>query len=107
MGKNIDLRKVEDFLRKISKKYKLKKARIFGSSVKGNMGENSDIDLIIISDKFEGLSSLKRPVELYLEWDLDYPVDFVCFTTKEFEKLKRRVSLVKEALKNGKVINFE
>ncbi len=107
MGKNIDLRKVEDFLRKISKKYKLKKAIIFGSSVKGNFGENSDIDLIIISDKFEGLSSLKRPVELYLEWDLDYPVDFVCFTTKEFEKLKRRVSLVKEALKNGKVINFE
>lgn len=107
MGKNIDLRKVEDFLRKISKKYKLKKAIIFGSSVKGNFGENSDIDLIIISDKFEGLSSLKRPVELYLEWDLDYPVDFICSTTKEFEKLKRRVSLVKEALKNGKVINFE
>jgi len=78
-----------------------------GNSVKGNFGENSDIDLIIISDKFEGLSSLKRPVELYLEWDLDYPVDFICFTTKEFEKLKRRVSLVKEALKNRKVINFE
>lgn len=37
-------------------------------------------DLIVISDEFEGVSPLKRPVKLYLEWNLDYPVDFICYT---------------------------
>ena len=107
MGKKeIDLNKVERFLRRVSKKYRLKKAVVFGSSVRGEFGEISDIDLIIISDEFEGISPLKRPVKLYLEWDLDYPVDFICYSTKEFEELRKRPSLVREALKEGKVIEL-
>jgi len=104
--KDVDLTKVEEFLKRISRKYRLKKAVIFGSSVKGDFGEDSDIDLIVVSDVFEGTSPLKRPVSLYLEWDLDYPVDFICYTTKEFEKLSRRPSLVREALMEGRVVEF-
>ena len=107
MGKkDVDLNKVEEFLRRVSKKYRLKKAVVFGSSVRGEFGEDSDIDLIVISDEFEGISPLKRPVKLYLEWDLDYPVDFICYTTKEFEELRKRPSLVREALKEGRVVEL-
>ncbi|MCD6493471.1 MAG: nucleotidyltransferase domain-containing protein [Archaeoglobaceae archaeon] len=104
--KDVDLNKVERFLKKISRKYGIKKAVIFGSSVKGEFREDGDIDLIVISDEFEGVSPLKRPVKLYLEWDLDYPVDFICYTTKEFEELRKRPSLVKEALKEGRVVEL-
>jgi len=107
MGKKeVDLNKVEEFLKRIGRKYRIKKAVIFGSSVRGELGGDSDIDLIIISDEFEGISPLKRPVKLYLEWDLDYPVDFICYSTKEFEELRKRPSLVREALKEGKVIEL-
>lgn len=107
MGKkDVDLNKVERFLRRVSKKYRLKKAVVFGSSVRGEFGEDSDIDLIVISDEFEGISPLKRPVQLYLEWDLDYPVDFICYTTKEFEELRKRPSLVREALKEGRIVEL-
>ena len=107
MGKKeVDLSEVESFLRKIGKKYGIKKVVVFGSSVKGEFREDSDIDLIVISDEFEGVSPLKRPVKLYLEWDLDYPVDFFCYTTKEFEKLEKRPSLVREALKKGRIVEL-
>ncbi|RLI82561.1 hypothetical protein DRP07_04950 [Archaeoglobales archaeon] len=107
MGKKeLDISEIEDFLKKISRKYGIRKAVVFGSSVRGEFGKDSDIDLIVISDEFEGVSPLKRPVKLYLEWDLDYPVDFICYTTKEFEKLEKRPSLVREALKEGRIVEL-
>ncbi|WP_202320528.1 nucleotidyltransferase domain-containing protein [Archaeoglobus neptunius] len=106
MGETVDLSTVESFLKRINKKYRIKKAVIFGSSVREDFKKDSDIDLIIVSDIFEGLSPLKRPVNLYLEWDLEYPVDFICFTPEEFERLSRRPSLVREALKEGRVVEF-
>jgi hypothetical protein len=102
----VNIAEVEDFLRRIGSKYNIKKAIIFGSAVRGKFKEDSDIDLIIVSDEFKGKSALKRPVQLYLEWDLDYPVEFICYTTDEFEELRNRVSLVSEALKEGIVVKF-
>lgn len=106
MGETVNLSDVESFLRRIYKKYRIKKAVIFGSSVRGDFRKDSDIDLIIVSDIFEGLSPIKRPVNLYLEWDLDYPVDFICYTPEEFEALSKTPSLVREALKEGRVVEF-
>ena len=63
--------------------------------------------MIVISDEFEEVSPLKRPVKLYLEWDLDYPVDFICYTTKEFEELRKRPSLVREALREGRITELD
>ena len=60
----------------------------------------------VLSTFARELSPLKRPVNLYLEWDLDYPVDFICYTPEEFKKLSRRPSLVRGALKEGKVVEF-
>jgi hypothetical protein len=38
---------------------------------------------------------------MYDFWDLNYPVDFLCYTPEEFNKLKKEVSIVSEALKEG------
>ncbi|HIH69796.1 nucleotidyltransferase family protein [Methermicoccus shengliensis] len=106
MGGTVDLTEIENFLEKISKRYGIKKAIIFGSAARGEFKEDSDIDLIIVSGEFKGKSALKRPVQLYLEWDLNYPVDFICYTTEEFENLKNRPSIVREALREGVVVEF-
>jgi len=34
-----------------------------------------------------------------------YPVDFLCYTPEEFEKLRKRISIVSVALKTGIEIN--
>ncbi|MHA1470725.1 MAG: nucleotidyltransferase domain-containing protein [Candidatus Asgardarchaeia archaeon] len=107
MGKKTaNIEEIKEFLRRISKKYKIRRAIIFGSAARGEFGEDSDVDLIIVSDFFKDKSPLERPVPLYLEWDLDYPVDFICYTIEEFEKIKKRPSIVKIALEEGIIFDF-
>ncbi len=38
---------------------------------------------------------------LYDYWKLPYPVDFICYTPREFAKLSRKVSIISESLKRG------
>ena len=92
---------LKKFKKKIEKKYKIKKVLMFGSVASGTYDENSDIDLIIVSDTFKGKSHLKRPIPFYKEWNFSFPVDFICYTLNEFNRLKKQISLVSMALKEG------
>ncbi len=89
------------FKKKITLGYFPEKVILFGSMVSGKTHKDSDVDLMIVSKRFEGVSSLKRSPNLYLEWQLDYPVDFLCYTPKEFDNLKNRITIVREAVKTG------
>ncbi len=92
------------FKENISQKYDIKEMILFGSQVSGEADENSDIDLIVVGEEFKGKSPLKRPVVLYLEWTMDYPVDFLCYTPEEFEEKRKEISIVRQAIKEGVVI---
>ncbi|MBI4182358.1 MAG: nucleotidyltransferase [Candidatus Aenigmarchaeota archaeon] len=65
------------------------------------MGEHSDVDLILVSSAFEGKSFFKRSLGLYSYWKSAYPVDFICLTGREFERMRKGVSIVSEALREG------
>jgi len=95
------LKQLKKFKSKISPKYNPEKVIFFGSRVSGTLNKDSDVDLIVVSRNFNDLSVLKRSPDLYLEWDLDYPVDFLCCTPEEFNKLKDKVTIVSEAIKSG------
>ncbi len=92
---------LQAFKRRVNKDFPLKKMIFFGSRATGKEHEDSDIDLIIVSDKFKSLNFIKRAAKMYNYWDMDYPVDFLCFTPEEFEKKTRGVSIVSEAVKEG------
>jgi len=92
---------LKSFKKSINTKHKIDRMILFGSIPKGTATSESDVDVILVSDEFEGKSSLKRPVPFYLEWPFRIPVDFICFTKIEFEKLKKQVSIVSEALATG------
>jgi len=91
------LRRLKGFI----KRHKVEKAVLFGSAARGEARESSDLDIILVSDEFKGKSALKRPVPFYLEWDLGYPVDFLCYTPEEFNDLKEKVTIVREAVREG------
>jgi predicted nucleotidyltransferase len=74
---------------------------LFGSRARGNSTRWSDFDLVIVSSYFEGMSTFHRSVGFRKYWDLDYPVDFLCYTPTEFQRLKNQVSIVREAIENG------
>jgi len=94
------MKKLKKFKKVLSGKYKIKKMILFGSRVGDEFREDSDVDLIIVG-KFEGKGNLERAPPLYLEWQLDLPVDFLCYTIREFNRLKNRVTIVREAVREG------
>jgi hypothetical protein len=74
---------------------------LFGSRARGTFHSESDFDLIIISNKFEGIPMHKRSFIYYANWKENYPVEIICYTPNEFEILKNKISIVSEALKEG------
>lgn len=96
--------KLKDFKGNLNKDIKIKKMILFGSRVNGKTGKDVDVDLIIVSPKFRNLDFFKRGARMYDYWDIDLPVDFLCYTPEEFNKLKKQVSIVKEALAHGIII---
>jgi hypothetical protein len=78
---------------------------LFGSRARGTPHRYSDVDLIIVSPKFRRKNIVDRASPLYLEWEPDLPVDFLCYTPEEFDKLSQRGGLVREALREGVIIS--
>ncbi len=104
MGEKKYLKELRQFSIDLRKDFLIDRVIFFGSRASGEEREDSDIDLIIVSDDFESMSFFERVAKMYDYWNLRIPVDFICYTRKEFNSLKKRVSIVKEALEEGIVI---
>lgn len=74
---------------------------LFGSQATGRGGPESDLDILVVSRAFEGKSTLQRAMMVDPAWDLPLPVDFLCYTPEEFERLRRQTSIVSAALREG------
>ncbi len=88
------------FRRDLDQAIHVEKMILFGSRASGTARRDSHIDLIIVSDFFEG-KRCKRALGFRRFWRLTYPVDFICYTSGEFENLSKQVSLVREAVDTG------
>ncbi len=54
-----------------------------------------------MSTKFKAMNKLDRAYLIEKKWEFDYPVDFLCSTPEEFNKLKKQVTIIREAVKTG------
>jgi predicted nucleotidyltransferase len=90
---------VEDYIRKIRSQIPVQKAILFGSYTKGTFDQNSDVDLAIFSDYFEGMSRVEGTKFLLLQ-AFDYGIDLEpqAFTGKEYSK---SVGIVEEIIEIG------
>ncbi len=93
----------KDFKKKAARKYGIKKIILFGSQVTGKTREGSDIDLLIVSDSFKKRASFMS--KLFAEWHIvqkkDFPVDFLPYKTKEFENMRKGVTIVHQVVEEG------
>ena len=90
-----------EFKAKLSKRIPIQKMILFGSRAKGKPSRYSDFDLIIVSKKFRRVNSLNRSLGFYKYWNLNYPIDFLCYTPEEFKRLSKGITIVREAVKEG------
>lgn len=96
--------KIENFKKKMQKDFKISKLMLFGSFARGDYKKWSDVDLLIVSKDFKKFKKVQRAAKLYDYWTYKYPVDFLCYTPEEFNKLKKQITIVREAVKEGIVI---
>jgi len=96
--------RLRQFKNKVHRVFPISKMVLFGSRARGNWKAESDIDLLIISSKFRGLDIIQRGSKMYDYWDLNAPVDFLCYTPREYDRLKKKISLVSQAVREGKEI---
>lgn len=82
----------------------IEKAILFGSWVRGDWMEWSDVDLILVSKGFEKQRFAERPVKLYEFWKSSHSLELLCYTPEEFEKKRKQIGLVAEAEETGIVI---
>ena len=102
MDKKENLKKeLKNFKLRLSKRLPIDKVIFFGSSSKGKAHKYSDIDLIIISPKFKGIGFRYRQLGFYKYWKSGKPFDFLCYTPEEFNKLKKQITIVREAAREG------
>lgn len=105
MGGKTDLtRELGEFKRRIAGAIGVSKIILFGSRAEGKSSGESDVDLIIVSGGFKQYNFMQRASLLYDYWTARTPVDFLCYTPKEFAKLSRQTSIVSHALRHGIVI---
>jgi len=80
----------------------VEKIILFGSLSSGEVHKSSDIDLIVIWETEKRF--LERLEEVYGRLKTGVAVDILVYTPEEFEEMKEESSLIKSALKNGRVI---
>ena len=101
--KNDFEKEVNNITSQIKEKYKPDKIILFGSSAKGNVTENSDIDMLIIKDTRKRRVERIRDVLSIVDYDI--PFEPVVFTNEE---LRKRLALndffIKNILKEGKIL---
>lgn len=101
MGRKTIIKQLREYKKVLSKDIPVYKMFFFGSRARGKFHRDSDIDLVIVSSKFRRLNFFRRGAKLYDYWNLNYPVDFLCYTPEEFNKLKKQITIVREAIKKG------
>jgi len=92
---------VDRFLAVIIDKYLAEKVLLFGSRARGDHLIDSDVDMIIVSKKFEGVNWLKRIRDISVEWEGLVLLEAICYTPEEFEEKREEIGIVNEAVKEG------
>jgi len=74
---------------------------IFGSRIKDTALEVSDIDVILVSEKFKDLKFLKRMPFVLKRIKFPKHVDYLCYTSSEMEQIKNHSFIIMDALSEG------
>lgn len=89
---------ISEFVSLVSDEFPLNEVYLFGSYARGNAREYSDIDLAIVSDKFEGIRFFdKKKLNKYL-LKSSYDIEVHPFKTEDFTIEN---PFVKEILETG------
>ncbi|MBI2597841.1 MAG: nucleotidyltransferase domain-containing protein [Candidatus Diapherotrites archaeon] len=103
-GKKIaSSKQIEQLVGKIKKQFKPTIVKLFGSRTGKDYLKDSDWDLLIVSEKFEGTPYRER-IDKILELSdkpIGQDIEPFCYTPKEINERKKQLGIINTALKTG------
>jgi len=96
---------VKQYVKKLGLSITVKKAILTGSWATGRHRDDSDVDLIIISDDFLKMPFPERLSYLHKKWTNKIPLEAFGYTIDEFRQMRQRSTYVRDALRNGLVLD--
>ena len=99
----LDQETLDDIIRRIVKVADPEKIILFGSAAQGDMGFNSDVDLLIIKDGADALDLMARIYRTL--HGVGAAVDAIVVAPGDVERFKESHALIiKPALRDGRVV---
>ena len=85
----------------VRKKFKPEKIILFGSRINGTAREDSDLDVVMVSEVFSEIPFIKRMAMVAKQVRSSRHIDYLCYSNKELERLSNTSSIVMDALRTG------
>jgi predicted nucleotidyltransferase len=105
VAKEEDAQRVaKNYVRRLARNITIRQAILTGSRATGSYMEDSDVDLIIVSDDFSKMQLSDRLRYLQKQWKSRIPLEAFGYTVNEFRTLQRKSTYVKEAVRTGIVL---
>lgn len=98
MDKETTERDLSAFISRLQTEVHPELVLLFGSRARGDSRPNSDYDLIIVSEKFQGMRWRDRVSYLIKLWDRNDSVDLIPYTRAEFDSKKNDFLAVRTAV---------
>ena len=99
----LDRQTLDDIIRRVVETAQPEKIILFGSAARGDMGPNSDVDLLIIKEAADALNLMAR---IYRKLHgVGAAVDAIVVSPEDVERFKDSHALIiKPALREGRVV---
>ena len=105
MAKEEDAQRIaRNYVRRLARDITVRQAILTGSRATGSYLDDSDVDMIIVSDDFQKMPLPERLKYLQKQWKSRIPLEAFGYTTQEFRTLQRKSTYVKEAVRTGIVL---
>jgi len=102
MAKEENVQRIaKNYVRRLARDITVQHAILTGSRATGSYLEDSDVDLIIVSDDFSKMQLPERLRYLQKQWKSKIPLEAFGYTVNEFRSLQRKSTYVKEAVRTG------
>ncbi len=86
---------------------RVKRVILFGSYARGDYAASSDLDLIVVSEEWKGMSYIERLSLLYKLWSRNIDANFIPLTPEELEERLEKSVTLKDASRYWMVIYEE
>lgn len=97
---------ISEALPKLKIEFNPQQLLFFGSRIKGSPRKDSDLDIIILSDSFKNVPFVNRRGLVLKKVKFPKHVDYFCYTTDEFQKIKNQSSVIMDALEYAETITL-